>query len=303
MLAIKSYDDWSPTNEETDPLRKLSTYTDYVRSSYYKEGQLSPENEKSIEDGVRQKMLDDGLLKSDTSEDDTQQILAQVLAPQKNTQADARFVFNHLQNEDDADFSGAVPETVSTLARYLSLKANGSQYADELQPAVDDILSDAPLVKRAKISAVDRSEYSVVGVDREDGGRDLYTGPTADPNKLRGEIDSLLGSGALSSADLSKVDGYMAPINGGLSNQSELNRSQVYNDIVNKKIKADPELSDWVNSDVQSRREAIESEQRTTGESVFDVAKNVVTYPFIKSGELVYDYLSGDMFEDKAEPK
>jgi len=303
MLAIKSYDDWSPTNEETDPLRKLSTYTDYVRSSYYKEGQLSPENEKSIEDGVRQKMLDDGLLKSDTSEDDTQQILAQVLAPQKNTQADARFVFNHLQNEDDADFSGAVPETVSTLARYLSLKANGSQYADELQPAVDDILSDAPLVKRAKISAVDRSEYSVVGVDREDGGRDLYTGPTADPNKLRGEIDSLLGSGALSSADLSKVDGYMAPINGGLSNQSELNRSQVYNDIVNKKIKSDPELSDWVNSDVRSRREAIESEQRTTGESVFDVAKNVITYPFIKGGELVYDYLSGDMFEDKAEPK
>ena len=51
MLEIKSYDDWTEEEEEldADQVNNLKKYTDYVRSSYYKAGQLTKEIDNEIE--------------------------------------------------------------------------------------------------------------------------------------------------------------------------------------------------------------------------------------------------------------
>jgi hypothetical protein len=186
---------------------------------------------------------------------------------------------------------------VATLSSYLASKQVAPDQPSDLQPIVDELLSDAPLIKRAKMSAVDRGEYSVAAIDEDGGGRSLYTGPTAKPDSIKGEVDSLLASGAISSSDLYRVDKAVSPINGGLSNTSENFRYEMFRRTVGTLAKTDKDLGDLIESSASKTREEKLAEQRTTGESIWEGVKTAVAYPFLKLADVAegaVDFVTGE---------
>jgi len=288
MLEIKSYDDWTNTEEQlqADPADNLKNYANYVRSGYYKAGMLNEDNEREIISGVQERAISDGLIAEDASEEEQNSFFGSIVGPSQNSDTNARFVLDHLRTGSE---SGVDPNDakVATLNRYLALKPNAPEQVSDLQPLVDEMLADKSLVKRAKMSAVDRGEYSVAAIDEDDGSRSLYTGPTAKPDSVKGEVDSLLASGAISTSDLYRIDQSVKPINGGLSNTSESFRFDMFRRTVGELAKNDKDLGDLIQSSASAKREAKIAEQRTTGEAVLEGVKTAVSYPFIKLGEAV----------------
>jgi len=303
MLEIKSYDDWTNTEDQLqpDPVDNLKNYANYVRSGYYKAGMLNEDNEREIISGVQERAISDGLISPDAPEDEQNSFLGSLVGPTQNSDTNARFVLDHLRTGSE---SGIDPNDakVATLNKYLALKPNAPEQVADLQPLVDEMLADKSLVKRAKMSAVDRGEYSVAAIDEDDGSRSLYTGPTAKPDSVKGEVDSLLASGAISTSDLYRIDQSVKPINGGLSNTSESFRFDMFRRTVGELAKNDKDLGDLIQSSASAKREAKTAEQRTTGEAIFEGAKTVVSYPFIKFGEAVVDTGNFLMGKETKEP-
>jgi hypothetical protein len=298
MLEIKSYDDWTDTEEElqAEPVENLKRYANYVRSGYYKAGMLNEDNEKEIIYGVKERAYSDGLITDDMSKEEQDSYISTIVGPSQNADANARFVLDHLRTGSE---SGIDPKDtkVSTLSSYLAFKQAAPDQPSDLQPLVDELLSDTALIKRAKMSAVDRGEYSVAAIDEDDGGRSLYTGPTAKPDSIKGEVDSLLASGALSPSDLYRVDKAVSPINGGLSNTSENFRYEMFRRTVSTLAKTDKDLGDLIESSASKTREEKLAEQRTTGESVWEGVKTAVAYPFLKLADVVEfagDFVTGE---------
>lgn len=298
MLEIKSYDDWTDTEEElqAEPVENLKRYANYVRSGYYKAGMLNEDNEKEIIYGVQERAYSDGLITGDMSKEEQDSYISTIVGPSQNADANARFVLDHLRTGSE---SGIDPKDtkVSTLSSYLAFKQAAPDQPSDLQPLVDELLSDTALIKRAKMSAVDRGEYSVAAIDEDDGGRSLYTGPTAKPDSIKGEVDSLLASGALSPSDLYRVDRAVSPINGGLSNTSENFRYEMFRRTVSTLAKTDKDLGDLIESSASKTREEKLAEQRTTGESVWEGVKTAVAYPFLKLADVVEfagDFVTGE---------
>jgi hypothetical protein len=298
MLEIKSYDDWTENQQELDePATNLKKYTDYVRSSYYKAGQLTPENDREITAGVTDRLRGDGLITDDMSDDDKQSVFSSVVGSKSNSDADARFVLDHIRTKSE---DGIAPDDVkaSTLSRYLTLKNVSQSEADGLKPYVDEILADKSLVKRARISAVDRGEYSIAALDEEDGKRTLYAGPSARPESLAGEVDSLLATGALSTSDLHRVNEFVKPINGGLSTAAENQRSESFERVVGDLAKGDKDINNIIQKSAASSLEEKTAALRTTGESIWEGTKKVVSYPFIKAAEFIVE----DILDKGPEP-
>lgn len=299
MLEIKSYDDWIEEEEELaeDPVSNIKKYTDYVRLNYSKAGILNPETDSEIAAGVQDR-LNEEVFTEDMTEEDRNNIFSSVVGPDKNDDADARFVLDYLKSEGQQD-----DVRVQNLTQYLSMKELAPDRAEEFRQSVSDIISDRKLVRDSRIAAADRGDYSVVAIDEDNGKRTLYSGPSAKPEKVFGEIDSLVKAGAITTSDLSGVSGYVKPINGGLSNSSEATRYDIFRSTVGEKAKTDKELSGLIQNQAGALRQQKEEEQRTTGEAVLEGAKTVVSYPFIKLGEAVMavgSFLTG---EEKPEPK
>jgi hypothetical protein len=288
MLEIKSYDDWTNSEDQlqADPVDSLKNYADYVRSGYYKAGMLNEENEREIISGVQERAIGDGLIAPDAPEEEQNNFLGSLVGPTQNNDTNARFVLDHLRTGSE---SGIDPNDakVATLDKYLAMKQAAPEQVADLQPTVDEILADKSLVKRAKMSAVDRGEYSIAAIDEDDGSRSLYTGATAKPDSIKGEVDSLLASGAISTSDLYRIDQSVKPINGGLSNSSENFRFDMFRRTVGELAKNDKDLGDFIQSSASAKREAKLAEQNTTGEAILAGAKTALSYPFIKFGEAV----------------
>ena len=299
MLEIKSYDDWTDTEEElqADPVENLKRYANYVRSGYYKAGLLNEENEKEIIFGVQERAYSDGLITGDMPEEEQKSYISSIVGPSQNADTNAKFLLDHLRTGSE---SGVDPNDtkVATLSSYLASKQVAPDQPSDLQPIVDELLSDASLIKRAKMSAVDRGEYSVAAIDEDGGGRSLYTGPTAKPDSIKGEVDSLLASGAISSSDLYRVDKAVSPINGGLSNTSENFRYEMFRRTVGTLAKTDKDLGDLIESSASKAREEKLAEQRTTGESIWEGVKTAVAYPFLKLADVAegaVDFVTGEV--------
>jgi hypothetical protein len=236
------------------------------------------------------------------SEEDQNKVFGGLVGPTQNKDTDARFVLDHFSAGSE-DGVGADDAKLTTLTKYLSLKQFAPEQASDLDPLVDEVLADKSLVRRAKMSAVDRGDYSVAAIDEDDGGRSLYTGPTAKPDSIKGEIDTLLASGAISSSDLYRVDQSVKTINGGLSNTSENFRFDMFRRTVGELAKNDKDLGDLIQSAATSKREAKTAEQNTTGEAILEGTKTVLAYPFIKLGEAVVgagNFLMGKADEEPA---
>jgi hypothetical protein len=304
MLEIKSYDDWSEDEEEldADQVNNLKKYTDYVRSSYYKAGQLNDETDSEIQAGVADRLTEDGVFSDETTDEERQSVFSSIVGPKQNTDTDARFVFEHLRtgSEDDIDPN----DTRSlTLSKYLTLRQAAPDQAEELRQSVDEILSDRTLVKRSKISAVDRGDYSMAAIDEDDGSRSLYTGATAKSDSVPNEVDALLTAGAISSSDLYKVNSAVQSLNGGLSNVAEASRYEMFRNTVGNIAKNDSDLNSLIQSTSADKKEEKVAELRTTGETILEGAKTAIAYPFVKLGELVYEGGAALMGKEEDKPK
>ena len=302
MLEIKSYDDWITNQKDlAEPTTNLKKYADYVRSSYYNAGQLNKDTEQEIRNGVEDRLRSDGLITEDMPEEDQNNLFSSVVGSSRNTDTDARFVLDHFrtESEDGVDVNDV---RASTLANYLTMRERSPSEADGFKPYVDEILADKSLVKRARMSAVDRGEYSIAALDEEDGKRTLYAGPNAQPDAIGGEISSLLATGAISSSDLYRVNDFVKSTNGGLSNGAKDSRFEAFSRSVADLAKTDKDFNGLINSAAAALKEEKTAELRTTGEAILEGAKTVVTYPFIKGAELIADVFDGDEVQPKYAP-
>jgi hypothetical protein len=299
MLEIKSYDDWTEEEEELaeDPVSNIKKYTDYVRLNYSKAGILNPETDSEIAAGVQDR-LNEEVFTEDMTEEDRNGIFSSIVGPDKNDDADARFVLDYLKAEGQQDDA-----RVQNLTQYLSMKQLAPDRAEEFRQPVADIIGDRKLVRDSRVAAADRGDFSVVAIEEDNGDRTFYSGPSAKPEKVSGEIDSLIKAGAISTSDLSSISGYVKPINGGLSTTSEATRYDIFRSTVGEKAKADKELGGLLQNQAGALRQQKEEEQRTTGEAVLEGAKTVIAYPFAKLADAVMaagSFLTG---EEKPEPK
>ena len=299
MLEIKSYDDWTEEEEELaeDPVSNIKKYTDYVRLNYSKAGILNPETDSEIAAGVQDR-LNEEVFTEDMTEEDRNGIFSSIVGPDKNDDADARFVLDYLKAEGQQDDA-----RVQNLTQYLSMKQLAPDRAEEFRQPVADIIGDRKLVRDSRVAAADRGDFSVVAIEEDNGDRTFYSGPSAKPEKVSGEIDSLIKAGAISTSDLSSISGYVKPINGGLSTTSEATRYDIFRSTVGEKAKADKELGGLLQNQAGTLRQQKEEEQRTTGEAVLEGAKTVIAYPFAKLADAVTaagSFLTG---QEKPEPK
>jgi hypothetical protein len=302
MLEIKSYDDWTKNQKELgEATTNLKKYTDYVRTSYYNAGALNKETEDQIVAGVSDRLRMDGLITEDMPEEDQNNLFSSVIGSSRNTDTDARFVLDHFRTNSE-DGVGADDVKASTLANYLSMREKSPSEADGFKPYVDEILADKSLVKRARMSAVDRGEYSIAALDEEDGKRTLYAGPNAQPDAVGKEISSLLATGAISSSDLFRVGDFVKPTNGGLSNAAKDSRFETFSRSVADLAKTDKDFNGLIGNAAAALKEEKIAELRTTGESILEGVKTVVTYPFIKGAELIADVFDGDEEQPKYAP-
>jgi len=301
MLEIKQYDDWIANQEEVaEPITNIKNYTDYVRSSYYSAGQLNQETEQEISAGVADRLKSDGVLTDDMPDEDKNNVYSSVIGTTRNTDTDARFVLDYLRTNSEGPANIVANEAkASNLANYLTLQEKSPSEAEGFKPYVDEILADKSLIKRARISAVDRGEYSITALDEEDGSRSLYAGANARPDSIAGEVKSLLATGALSSADLYRVNDFVKPLNGGLTNGAEDSRYEMFTRTVSDLAKADKDLNKLIEKNASNKMEQKTAELRTTGESILEGAKTVISYPFIKGGELLIDLFDGEQKQPK----
>lgn len=282
MLEIKSYEDW--LTEAEDPLDSLTKYTDYVRSGYAKNGALTQQVEEEIKFGVgeRAKML--GLVDEDTTEEDAKSIFNSILGPKGNEDADARFVLDHLRANADEFQPDDFSNKTNVLSKYLDLKNAYPSEAEEIKGSVSEILQDRDLVKKARISAVDRGDFDVVAVDT-DKGRQLYSSPYAKADTVRGSLDTLLNSGAISSSDLVGVEDLVSPINGGISTKAKLTSYLGFEEAANSFLKSDNDATRLVSDRTAAATEAKRKGLRTTGETALEGVQAAIALPF--------DYLAG----------
>jgi len=302
MLEIKSYDDWSEDEEEldADQVNNLKKYTDYVRSSYYKAGQLTKEIDDEIVSGVQDRLYEDGVLTEESSEDEVKSKVSGIAGSVSDQATDARFVLEHLKANSTPQSQD--PRT-QALTNYLALKDVAPDRAEEFRTVVDEVTADRKLVRDARISAADRGDYSVVAVDEDDGTRSFYTGPTAGPDKIAGEVDTLIKAGAISTSDLFAVNDSVRTVNGGLSNSSENARYEMFRRTVGEKAKTDKGLNDLLSGQAAQKKQEITESQQTLGEDILQGAKTVVTYPFAKLADAIVGTGRFLMGEEKAEPQ
>jgi hypothetical protein len=284
MLEIKSYEDWSADDEEQDSVEKLKKYTDYVRSSYFKSGALTPETEKEIAVGVRDRAIMDGVVADDTPEEEANNIFSRIVGPKQDDDSDAKFVLDHLRSSKD-DFDPVEYETnTNTLSKYLDLKNTVPAQADEMKDAVSEILKNKDLVKQARISAVDRGDFDVVAVD-SDKGRLLYSSPYAKSDTVKGSVDTLLKSGAISTSDLAGVEDLVGSINGGISTKAKLSSYAAFEQAADAALKSDTDAAKVVSDRASALTEEKRKAQLTTGETVLAGVKAAIAMPFEFAGE------------------
>jgi hypothetical protein len=167
MLEIKSYDDWTEEEEELaeDPISNIKKYTDYVRLNYSKAGILNPETDSEIAAGVQDR-LNEEVFTEDMTEEDRNGIFSSIVGPDKNDDADARFVLDYLKAEGQQDDA-----RVQNLTQYLSMKQLAPDRAEEFRQPVADIIGDRKLVRDSRVAAADRGDFSVVAIEEDNGDR------------------------------------------------------------------------------------------------------------------------------------
>lgn len=288
MLEIKPFSEWSLSTPAAEPSAQIKGYADYLRTSYFKNGQLDDETESMIQSGAYQKAVENDLISDDEPDDVKQSKLNELIAPVAKKDSDAKFLLDHYQIDYGTD-TPEYTEKAAVLRKYLAGKASGAPVT-ELESVVDNIVSDRTAVNNARKAAVDRGDFSVAFID-EEGGRQPYTGPNTRKDIITSELDTLLQSGAVDSSDLRSINELTAPINGGLSTFADASRSLWLQRTFDSVASKDAKLQSAIQNDVNTANEQIRAGQRTGGEAMFEGVKKTVAAPFAFAADVVGDVM------------
>jgi hypothetical protein len=105
MLEIKPFKDWSASTPTADNETKLKDYTDYVRSSYFKnDGSVTAETEQEIFNGVNNLAVELGVVTEEDDEETATQKVNDIYGTRASSKdADAQFILNHLERGGDKE--------------------------------------------------------------------------------------------------------------------------------------------------------------------------------------------------------
>ena len=298
MLETKSFDEWSATAPAADPQAKIKGYADYLRTSYFKAGQLNDDVEGQILQGVQARAQADGLITDEDDDETKNQKLLDLSSPLAPADADAQFLLDHYSYDYGLD-SDEYLNKAATLRKYFAMKKVNPSALPEVEGLVGDLLADKEAVKRARVAAVDRGDVQLVAVDEPDG-RQIYTGAETKSETVKGQIDSLLSRGAIASTDLGRVNELIAPINGGAATAAENSRFSIFANTLDELAKADPKLGKAISDSAQSLRRAQEVRLMGAGEKAFEGFKQVALGTPAEVLETAFNVVTGKAFQPAA---
>lgn len=278
MLEIKPYNEWSVDHPTSSPDERLRNYTDYVRTTHFKNGTLNQQTFSEINEGLEARAVQDGLLNPEAGEEEYTASREKLLSSGDSFDSDANFLKEYYFNEHRI----GSPEYAKSdqFLRYQIGKQNNSALVEDYKSEIAPIMEDSDLVRNARISAVDRGDFPVVSYVRADGNRDLHFGENASREKIAGQLDTLIASGAIQTSDLPMLQEYLTPRNGGLATQAELVRGNTALNVIDEAVKADPGLAASFAAAAERSRRSEQVENMSGGELALDVSKQVIAAPF-----------------------
>lgn len=285
MLDIKSFDDWSGSRMGATDIEKIKGYGEYLNEQHFRAGQ--PVSQEEIQVGMMQKATQLGLLTPDMAEEDLLSVQEQLFTPTDNDK-EVSLLADHYDSilRESGYQDEEARAAYDKLALYRLSKERGTIAHEQLRPEVFAMLDDRDLVNQAKESARDRGELPIAFVTNEDGQRRPIFGQNFNSENVRSQVDVLLKQGAITHADLPRIDQLLTSPFGG-ANRGELAREAEFNTIMDGFRKEDPKLDAQVNNLAQDIRDAEERMLMSGGEKAFDTISNVFSETLAGIGETI----------------
>ena len=279
MLEIKPFKDWSASTPTADNATKLRDYTDYVRSSYFKnEGSITADTEQEIFNGVANLSAELGVITEEDDEETATQKINDIYGTRTTSKdADAQFVLDHLVRGGSKE--SMAEDQANALRRYLAIKETQPQLLEsdpDLLGLVDTITQDKSLVRDARIAAVDRGDVQVVAVD-EEGGRQVYAGANTNRETVTGKLDSLLASGAITTTDLGQVGHLASPNASGRGTIADDMMFNTFANTMKSLAEEDEDLAESLKFSAQKMRRSKEVGAMDAGDVTFEAGKALLT--------------------------
>lgn len=253
---ILPFEEWSKTSTETDPINKLKSFAGYVRAENFKNNTYDDDVEKGIQEGLNDAVKAQGLLKDDTPEEEVLRIEQQLIAPQRDFDADANFVYEKINRELEGGDQLLNEDQANSLRRYVASKKLGlTEQADQYKDKVSEILSDSYIVNTARLDAKNRGAAPVVAITDSNGNRILKQGPDFSIDSVRENLDSLLKSGAITTEDLPTITRLSGASPYGVGSVGELLRSGEFSDDLTELVSKDDRLKEAINTIATKRGE------------------------------------------------
>jgi hypothetical protein len=287
MLEIKPFSVWSQDHSDTPPTEQYRGYSTYLRSSHFKNGTLNEQTENEINEGMYQKAVADGLIAEDAPDEEKETVFRSLTGaePTDPSFTNAQFLPDYLRSKFDRN--SAEYAQAGLVETYLSAKRVNSPLAEQHKASIEPLLANQEMITAARKAAVDRGDMQVVSYTKPDGSKGFHFGADTTRESLSGKVDSLLALGALDATDLKEVNSYLDPLNGGVANNAQAVRADAAFRFLDETIKSDPALKNNFNNAVQKRRRREQVAGMTTGERIFDVAKQAIAIPFEAAANLV----------------
>lgn len=296
MSDILPFSQWSEINStETDPVKQLKNFSDYVRQESWKNGTYNQAVEDELKSGIDQKLIEGGLLTETTTDEEKAAIRDSFTAtPKSNLDVDARFVYDDMI-KTGVDETHPLPtgdrEILSSYVASRNLAERNKDpvmaaQADSYAEAVGGILANREIVNRAKKNALARGELSAVAIEDNDGNRYVEVGPDADQEVIRKETESLIKRGALAAEDIPNLSLNFQD-NGFGSTNANTRRSRGFVDDLNTIVKNDKYLSDLINKEASSLAFREKEAQESVGESILGGVEDFVGGAISTIGGLV----------------
>lgn len=277
MSDILPFSQWSELNPtETDPVKKLKNFSDYVRQESWKNGTYSQSTEEELKQGINQKLIESGRFTETTTAEEKDAIKSVLLAPpQNNLDVDARFVYDDMMKAgvyDTSPLSTGDQEILSSYVASRNLAERNKDpvmaaQADSYAEAVGGILANREIINRAKKNALLRGDVSAIALEDNDGNRYVEVGPDADQELIRKETESLIKSGAIAVEDIPNLSLNFQD-NGLGSTNTRARRSQGFAEDLNAVVKGDEYLSDLINKEASSLTFREKEAQEGIGEGI-----------------------------------
>ena len=271
----QSFDTWSKSSTETDPVKQLKSFAGYVRAEHFKNGTYNDEVEEGIRQGVGKSLYSRNILREDSTEEEKQAVEQTLGAPDDTFDADAQFVYNQItgyaKEEDLLD-----QDQADVIRRYVSSRRLGlNEQADSYKDRVADIIKDPYITTKSKLGALNRGEVPVVAIVDKDGNRSLKAGPNWSEDTVRKSVDDLVSRGAIGSDDLRGVNYLLQTSAFGTSSNADVERSNEFFGDVDLLAGSDENFSGAVDAINEKRKEDEDEADKGFFGKLWDTAAEV----------------------------